>query len=89
MPDFLIAFHVPANAGYAVEPLERTFFSVISQLLSAQQSGGRIHLGYNNFKAGKPKWLGSREVPLLELDFRKMSAAERLELRKLSQAKSY
>ncbi len=80
MPDFLIAFHVPANAGYAVEPLERTFFSVISQFLSAEPSGGRIHLGYTNFKAGKPKWLGNREVPLLELDFRKMSAGERLEL---------
>lgn len=78
MPDFLIAFHVPANAGYAVETLEQTFFSVISELNA--QSGGRIHLGYKNFKSGRPKWLGDRKVPLLELDFRNMSSKEALML---------
>ncbi len=80
MPDFLIAFHVPANAGYAVEPLERTFFSVVSHFLANRQPGGRIHLGYNNFEAGRPRWLGDREVPLLELDYCNLSAAKVREL---------
>ena len=76
MPDFLITFHVPANAGYAVEPLEKTIFGVLSEFLATRHTSSRIHLGYSNFSAGKPRWLSDDEVPLLELDYRKMSAEQ-------------
>jgi glycosyltransferase involved in cell wall biosynthesis len=74
MPDFLITYHVPANTGYAVEPLEITFFKVVSQFLETSGSGGKIHLGYRNYDRGEPRWLGARKVPLLELDYRNMSS---------------
>ncbi len=80
MPDFLIAFHVPANTGYAVEPLEITFFEVVSRFLERRGSSGKVHLGYKNYDFGKPRWLGDREVPLLELSYRTMSDQENAKL---------
>ena len=80
MPDFLITYHVPANTGYAVEPLEITFFEVVSRYLELSGSGGKVHLGYRNYDFGKPRWLGNRNVPLLQLNYRSMSDQENAKL---------
>lgn len=78
MPDFLIAYHVPANTGYAVELLEQTFFKVASQFTA--KNGGSIHLGYSNYAAGEPRWLGEKKVPLLTIDYRTMSQEQSSQL---------
>ena len=68
MPNLLIAYHVPANAGYAIASLERVFYAVVNAF--PEQRGGTVHLGYKNYENGKPAWLADRQIPLLELDFR-------------------
>lgn len=72
MADFLIAYHIPANTGFAIEPLEIAFYHAVADLLG---STGRIHLGYTGFPKGKPRWLdGEDEVPLVELSYRDLSS---------------
>lgn len=73
MSDFLIAFHTPANIGFAIEPLELTFFDVIEKLLDGR---GRIHLSYSGYEYGKPRWLSDDSVPLLTVKYQDMSDAE-------------
>jgi glycosyltransferase involved in cell wall biosynthesis len=64
MANFLICFHTPANEGYAIAPLEKTFFDVIKSVTKDE-----IHLGYKNFVKGKPSWFNEQTSNFLELDY--------------------
>jgi len=67
---FLICFHVQANAGYAIEPLEIAFYEAILQIVGDEK---KIHLGYRNYRKGEPKWLKEKSVHLVELSYNDMN----------------
>jgi glycosyltransferase involved in cell wall biosynthesis len=55
MNSILILIHCESNAGYAIAPLERTFFKMALQLCG--QDPARIHFGYQNMDNGAPRSL--------------------------------
>lgn len=73
MSDFLICFHVQANAGYAIEPLEIAFFDVAASIIGDE---GHIHFGYKNFDNGTPRWLNGRTASLVELSYYDMNRTQ-------------
>jgi len=73
LSDFLVCFHVQANAGYAIEPLEIAFFDVATSIVGSE---GHIHYGYKNFDNGKPRWLNGRTVKLVKLSYDDMNRAQ-------------
>lgn len=77
LPGFLICYHVRANTGYAIEPLEITFFDVVSTLLDSTE---QIHLGYSDYNNGKPRWLKSQTDNLIALRYMDMSGQQLDEL---------
>lgn len=50
MKSILILFHCESNTGYAIEPLERTFFEMALALCDGNAS--RIHFSYPSMKKG-------------------------------------
>ena len=75
--EFLICFHVPANAGYAIEPLERAFYDVASSIVGSKE---QVHLGYQNYNNGWPHWLNEETDNFVALNYSKMSNAKLEEL---------
>lgn len=75
MANFLICFHTPANEGYAIEPLEKTFFDVINNVTE-----GEIHLAYSSYAKGRPKWVNNQTHHFLELDYKSISRTKRNEI---------
>jgi glycosyltransferase involved in cell wall biosynthesis len=75
MANFLICFHTPANEGYAIEPLEITFFDVIRSI-----THNEIHLSYNNYIKGKPNWLNEHSNNFFELDYNNINHNKQKEL---------
>lgn len=67
MPNFLVCFQFSANIGYAIEPLEITFFKVASFICGNED---KVFLGYKNFDQGKPRWLDEEFENLVEIDFK-------------------
>jgi len=66
MKSILILFHCPSNVGYAIGPLERTFFEMAGDLCG--QDVSRIHVGYPSMSAGP-----SRSLPA---DFRQYAVID-------------
>lgn len=76
MPGFLICFHVPANTGYAIEPLELVFFDVIADIAGSKD---KVHLGYHGYDNGQPRWLEEKDR-LLDLHYASMTSTKTEEL---------
>lgn len=70
MQNFLVCFQFPANIGYAIEPLEITFYDVTSRISGGE---GQVHLGYKNYKHGKPHWLNEKIDNLVELEYKDLT----------------
>ena len=70
LPGFLICFHVHANTGYAIEPLETAFFDAVSDIV---ENNGQIHLGYRDYDKGKPEWLNGQTHNLISLHYTDMT----------------
>ena len=62
MRNFLISFQLPANTGFAIEPLEIAFFEAISGLVTDTAS---VHLSYTGYPNGAPRWMEDKSVPLI------------------------
>ncbi len=75
MTNFLICFHTPANEGYAIEPLEKTFFDVIKSV-----TDGEIHLAYDNYSKGRPTWLNKQSGNFLEFSYKNINPSKRNEI---------
>ncbi|MGW8228060.1 MAG: hypothetical protein ACWGOW_04120, partial [Gammaproteobacteria bacterium] len=65
-PEFLVCYHVPANTGYAIEPLEIIFYDVISNLTGSSEL---VHLGYKNYDHGRPRWAKGKTNNFVVLDY--------------------
>jgi glycosyltransferase involved in cell wall biosynthesis len=65
-PAFLICFHTASNTGYAIEPLEITFYEVIREISGSSEL---VHLGYRNFNRGRPKWAKGETDNFVALDY--------------------
>ena len=76
-PGFLICYHLPANAGYAIEPLEIMFYRVVSGIVGSAE---RVHMGYRDYHQGKPRWLDQTSTNLITLSYREMSGKLQREL---------
>jgi len=74
---FLICFHVQANAGYAIEPLEVAFFEAVTKIVGNDE---HIHLGYRNYDKGEPRWLNDNRVNLVKVRYNDMSKPQLDEL---------
>lgn len=72
MPSLLISFHCESNTGYAIEPLERTFFEVARQLMGDDQ---RIHVAFTSLERGRPRTLPERFTNILAFDPRSADPA--------------
>lgn len=72
-PGFLICFHVHANTGYAIEPLEISFFDAVSNIVD---NNDQIHLGYRSYEKGKPSWLNGQTDNLITLKYKNMTAQQ-------------
>jgi glycosyltransferase involved in cell wall biosynthesis len=66
LPGFLICYHVEANTGYAIEPLEKVFFNAVSNIVD---DNGQINLGYSGYKRGCPKWFDGEVDRLITLHY--------------------
>ncbi len=51
MPNIIIVLHTKSNTGYAIAPLETTFYKMAYALT---QNAERIHFAYKNLNDGKP-----------------------------------
>jgi len=71
--NFLICYHLPANSGYAIEPLEVAFYEVATGLVGSCE---RVHLGYKNYEKGTPLWLNNFSKNLIAVDYKCMTCAE-------------
>ena len=71
--EFLICFHVPANTGYAIEPLERVFFDTVISIVGSAE---KVHFGYLNYDNGKPGWLAGKTDNYVKLDYSNMTKVE-------------
>ena len=65
MSDIIIIFHTESNTGYAMSPLERTFFQMATAIA---QDENRIHFGFKSFKNGSPKSLPANFANLIPVD---------------------
>lgn len=65
MSGIIIIFHTQANTGYAMAPLEKTFFDMALQLVP---SIDQIHFGFKNYEAGSPQSLPANFTNLVEID---------------------
>lgn len=65
MSGIIIIFHTVSNTGYAMTPLERTFFEMALQIMP---SADHIHFGFRNYAAGAPQSLPAGFANLVEVD---------------------
>ena len=80
MSGIIVMFHTPSNAGYAMTPLEKTFFQVACSLFGDQNN---VHFSFKNFDNGMPKSLPEGFKNVIEVDLQCHSQ------RMLSQASCY
>lgn len=52
--NFLVVFHTPANAGYAMAPLEKAFFNLGVRLTGSPK---KVHFAYKDLSSGMPATL--------------------------------
>jgi len=62
----LIFFHVGSNTGYAIEPLEETFFNMAKALVKDES---RIHFGYTDLNKGQPAILPEHFKNVIKFDY--------------------
>ncbi len=67
----IFTFHVGSNTGYAIAPLEATFYEVGLQLALGDAS--RVHFAYPDFKNGRPHSLPEGFDNLYQFDYRDRS----------------
>ena len=65
-PAFLICFHTASNTGYAIEPLEITFYDLVCQITGNREL---VHLGYKNLNRGRPRWARDITDNYLAVDY--------------------
>jgi len=65
MSDIIIIFHTESNTGYAMSPLEKTFFQMAA---AVTEDVNRIHFGFKSFKNGIPKSLPENFANLITID---------------------
>ena len=73
MSGILICINEPANAGYAIEPLEIAFYTTARRLFGVDS---RIYLSYHDFSNGYPRWYKGDNKNLITLKYKSMSAME-------------
>lgn len=66
MNAILVFFHCGSNTGYAIAPLERTFFQMSQLLFDGDDS--RIHFGYKDLSKGFPTTLPASFRNVTEFD---------------------
>jgi len=62
----LVFFHVGSNTGYAIEPLEDTFFKMAQSLVGDESN---IHFGYTNLNKGHPRVLPETFDNVITFDY--------------------
>lgn len=65
MSGIIIIFHTKSNTGYAMAPLEKTFFEMAKTILKDTND---IHFGFKNFDNGKPTSLPENFTNLIAID---------------------
>ena len=65
-PAFLICFLTASNTGYAIEPLEITFFDIVIEIAGSCEL---VHLGYKHYKRGKPRWAEGKTDNFVVVDY--------------------
>ena len=61
----LVSIHFPSNVGYAIAPLEKTFYKMARQLTSDEAN---IHYSYTSLEDGAPKSLPSGFTNVITFD---------------------
>jgi len=62
----LVFFHVGSNTGYAIEPLEQTFFNMAKMLVNDESN---IHFAYTNMDKGHPRILPEHFKNVITFDY--------------------
>jgi len=65
-PALLVCFHTASNTGYAIEPLEITFFETASEIAGGCEL---VHLGYKHYNRGKPRWAEGKTDNFVVVDY--------------------
>ena len=63
---FLICFHTASNTGYAIEPLEITFYDLICEITGNREL---VFLGYKNLNRGRPRWAKEKTDNFVAVDY--------------------
>lgn len=66
MKSILVFFHVGSNTGYAIEPLEETFFNMAKALVKDES---KIHFGYTNLDEGRPRVIPDSFKNIIRFDY--------------------
>ncbi len=61
----IVIFHTPSNAGYAMTPLEKTFFLVACSLYGDQNN---VHFAFKNLDSGMPESLPKGFENVIQID---------------------
>lgn len=68
----LLLYHCKANTGYAIETLEKVFWSVALRLAKTED---KVFLCYTSFENGEPNYVPTGFNNLIEFDFRNRDRA--------------
>jgi len=71
--NMLVSFHTGSNAGYAMAPLERTFYDVAKSLCGPD---GNVYFAFNDLNAGAPTSLPTDFPGVLEICRQKLEQNE-------------
>lgn len=66
MPSVIVILHTKSNTGYAIAPLEKTFYQMA--LVVANGNEKDVHFGYKNFADGRPTSLPEEFTNLIAID---------------------
>lgn len=71
MPSIIVILHTKSNTGYAIAPLEKTFYQMALAMAVGNESD--VHFGYKNFVDGPPESLPEGFSNLIAIDERDLA----------------
>jgi Glycosyltransferase len=72
---FLVIFHTPSNAGYAMSPLEKTFFRMACTFTGSSKN---VHFAYSSLSSGKPETLPEGFENIVEFSYGNITQFQRM-----------
>lgn len=71
--NILVVFHTPSNEGYAMSPLEKTFYEVAVSITTRPEN---VHFAFSNLNAGNPRSLPTEFLNIFEINAQRLQTKE-------------